>query len=157
MTTTMMMTATTMMMVTTTRGKMMMLMMMMILITLVRRMRWRSRLGPTAANPTKIKASCLRLVNRLVGLVVKASASRAEDPGFESRFRRDFSGVESYHWLKNWHSRGIIVSALWWPGFSILLLGEVESWICNFHVSVAARSIVGADLSLRHTGMLLGC
>ena len=34
--------------------------------------------------------------NRLVGLVVKASASRAEDPGFESRLRRDFFGVESY-------------------------------------------------------------
>ena len=31
-------------------------------------------------------------VDRLVGLVVKASASRAEDPGFESRWRRDFSG-----------------------------------------------------------------
>ena len=26
------------------------------------------------------------------GLVVKVSASGAEDPGFESRFRRDFSG-----------------------------------------------------------------
>ena len=25
----------------------------------------------------------------------KASASRAEDPGFESHFRRDFFGVES--------------------------------------------------------------
>ena len=33
---------------------------------------------------------------RLVGLVVKASVSRAEDPGFESRLRRDFFGVESY-------------------------------------------------------------
>ena len=32
----------------------------------------------------------------LVGLVVKASASRAEDPGFESRLRRDFSGVGFY-------------------------------------------------------------
>ena len=32
----------------------------------------------------------------LVGLVVKASASRADDPRFESRLRRDFSGVESY-------------------------------------------------------------
>ena len=31
---------------------------------------------------------------RLVGLVVKASASRVEDPGFESRLRRDFYGVE---------------------------------------------------------------
>ena len=35
-------------------------------------------------------------MDRLVGLVVKASASRAEDPGFESRLRRDFFGVESY-------------------------------------------------------------
>ena len=26
----------------------------------------------------------------------KLSASRAEDPGFESRLRRDFFGVESY-------------------------------------------------------------
>ena len=34
--------------------------------------------------------------NRLAGPVVKASASRAEDPGFESRLRRDFSGVEAY-------------------------------------------------------------
>ena len=44
--------------------------------------------------------------NRLVGLVVKASASRAEGPGFESRLRRDFFGVESYQWLKNWLSSG---------------------------------------------------
>ena len=36
------------------------------------------------------------VINRLVGLVVKASTSRAEDPGFESLLRRDFSGVESY-------------------------------------------------------------
>ena len=35
-------------------------------------------------------------LDRLVGLVVKASASRAEDPGFESRLLRDFFGVESY-------------------------------------------------------------
>ena len=34
--------------------------------------------------------------NRLVGLVVKASASRAEGPGFESRLRRDFFGVSSH-------------------------------------------------------------
>ena len=33
---------------------------------------------------------------RFVGLVVKASASRAEDPGFESRLHREFSGVEPY-------------------------------------------------------------
>ena len=35
------------------------------------------------------------MVDRLVGLVVKASASRVEDPGFESRLRQDFFGVES--------------------------------------------------------------
>ena len=34
----------------------------------------------------------------------KASAPRAEDPGFESRLCRDFFGVESYQWLKSWHS-----------------------------------------------------
>ena len=45
-------------------------------------------------------------VNSLVGLVVKASALRTEDPGFESCLRRDFFRVESYQWLKNWHSSG---------------------------------------------------
>ena len=64
----------------------------------------------------------LRFFHRLVGLVVKASASRAEDPGFESRLRRAFFGVESYQWLKNWHTHtlqwlpcqvpGVIGSAL---------------------------------------------
>ena len=34
----------------------------------------------------------LHCSHRLAGLVVKASASGAEDPGFESRLRRDFSG-----------------------------------------------------------------
>ena len=32
----------------------------------------------------------VRAIHRLVGLVVKASASRAEDPGFESCLRGDF-------------------------------------------------------------------
>ena len=36
----------------------------------------------------------------------KVSASRAEDPGFESRLRWDFLGVESYQWLKNWRTSG---------------------------------------------------
>ena len=35
---------------------------------------------------------CVCLSDRLVGLVVKASASRAGDPGFDSRLLRDFSG-----------------------------------------------------------------
>ena len=44
--------------------------------------------------------------DRLVGLAVKASASRAESPGFESRLRRDFSGSSHTSDLKNWHSGG---------------------------------------------------
>ena len=35
-------------------------------------------------------------LDRLIGQVVTAYASRAEDPGFESCLCRDFSGVESY-------------------------------------------------------------
>ena len=42
--------------------------------------------------------------HHLIGLVVKASASRAEDPGFESGLRQDFFGVKSYQRLKNWRS-----------------------------------------------------
>ena len=34
--------------------------------------------------------------HRLIGSVIKASTSTVEDPGFESRLRRDFLGVESY-------------------------------------------------------------
>ena len=50
--------------------------------------------------------SPLSLLTHLVGLVVRASALRAEDPRFESHLRQDFSGVESYQWLKNWYSSG---------------------------------------------------
>ena len=42
------------------------------------------------------------------------------------------------------------------PSVSILWLGEVESWICNFYLSVAACTIIWADPSLRYTSMLLG-
>ena len=38
-----------------------------------------------------LTVSVVRYRHRLVGLLVKASATRAEDPGFESRVRRDFS------------------------------------------------------------------
>ena len=44
----------------------------------------------------------------------KASASRAEGPGFESRLSRDFFGVESYQWLKNWHPSGYPARRLAW-------------------------------------------
>ena len=48
--------------------------------------------SPSVLNVVLNNLSLPQLVNvhRLVGLVVKASASRAEGPGFESRLRRDF-------------------------------------------------------------------
>ena len=42
------------------------------------------------------------------------------------------------------------------PGVKILWLGEVESLIRNFYLSVAARKIVSADPSLRYTSLMLG-
>ena len=47
----------------------------------------------TVANAfTKKHTTSFIPLDRLVGIVVKASASRSEDPGFKSRLRRDFSG-----------------------------------------------------------------
>ena len=57
-------------------------------------------------------------LDRLVGQVVKASASGAEDPGFESRLRGDFSGsshTNDFKWVLQWlpcQAPGGIVSAL---------------------------------------------
>ena len=96
-------------------------------------------------------------VDHLAGLVDKASASGAEGPGFESRLRRDFSGSSHTSDLKigyDYHYR--VRAGTGRPGVSILWLGEVESLICNFYLSVAARKIVCADPSLRYTSMLLG-
>ena len=77
--------------------------------------------------------------DRHVGLVVKASASRAEDPGFDSRLRRDFSGSSRTSDLKNgtpvatlpdaWRYR--VSDMTGWPGVSI-----------PFCLNVAARKIV---------------
>ena len=64
---------------------------------------------------------------RLVGLVIKASATRAEDPQFESCLRQDFSWVESYQW--HWHSSG-------YPARRLLLLGQCWDWLawCQYTV-----------------------
>ena len=107
---------------------------------------------------------CSSPQHRLAGLVVKASASGAEDPRFESRLPWDFSGSSHTSDLKigtpvttlsgAWRYR--VSAGTGRPGVSILWLGEVESWICNFYLSVAARKIVWADPSLRYTRMLLG-
>ena len=97
--------------------------------------------------------------DRLVGLVVKESASRAEDTGFESHLRRNFSGSSHTSDLRigtpvatlpgAWRYR---VSA----GTGRPSVCVVVSLICNFYLSVTARKIVCADTSLRYTGMLLG-
>ena len=52
--------------------------------------------------------------DRLVGLVVKASTSRAEDPGFEYRVRKDFSGWSHTHDLKKMAPSGYPARILTW-------------------------------------------
>ena len=89
--------------------------------------------------------------DRLVGLMVKASASRAEGPGFESLLRRDFFGVESYQRLKNWALQWLPCQAPGVIGSALGLVGPVsvycdwvrwKVWICDLYLSVAARRIV---------------
>ena len=103
------------------------------------------------------------LGDRLVGLVVKASALRAEDPGFKSHLHQDFfrgqvisdikSGTPVATLPGTWHQR--VSARTGWPDVSILWLGEMESLVCSFYLSVAARKIVWANPSLRYTCMLL--
>ena len=76
------------------------------------------------------------------------SASGVEDPGFEYRLRRDFSGSSHNSDLKigtpvatlpgPWRYR--VSAGTGRPGVSIL--GEVKSLIRNFCLSVAARKLV---------------
>ena len=59
--------------------------------------------------------------DRLVGLVVRASASRAEDPGLDSRLRRDFSGSSHTCDLKTGNPVAALPGAgIVRPGVSIL-------------------------------------
>ena len=53
-----------------------------------------------------------------------------------------------------WHDR--VSAGTGWPGVSRLWLGEIESLIYNFYLSVAARNIEQIH-SPRYTRMLLGC
>ena len=103
-------------------------------------------------------------LNLLVGLVVKASASRAEVPRFESRLQGNISGSSHNSDLKIGTPVATLLGAkryrvsarTGWPSASILWLGEVESLICNFYLGVATLKMVWADPSLRYTSMLLG-
>ena len=90
------------------------------------------------------------MTDRLVGLLVKASASGVADPGFESHLRLDFSESCPKSDLKidtplatlpgAWHYR--FSTGTGRSSVSIVRLGGVESLICNVYLSVAARKIV---------------
>ena len=81
-------------------------------------------------------------VHRFAGLVVRASASGAEDPAFEYHLRWDFPGSSHTSDLTGtpvatlpgaWHNR--VSTGTVQLGVSILWLGEVERLVCNFSVS----------------------
>ena len=121
---------------------------------------WSSHAGehpPTPPPPKKKKT-------RLIGQVVKASVPKAEGPEFEYRLRRNFSESSHTSDLKfgtpvatlpgAWHDR--VSAGTGRPGVSTVWPGETASLICNFYLSVAARTIVWVDPSLRHTSIWLG-
>ena len=114
--------------------------------------------SPSALVPSAIQHAAIQTDHR-VGLVVKASASRAEDPGFESRLRSSHTsdikiGTPLVTLLGAWRFR--VSAETGRPDVSKPWLGEVESLICSFYLSVTACKTVRADPSLRHTSMLLG-
>ena len=113
-----------------------------------------------------VRGSCQPQCNsrRLVGLVVKAFASRAENSGFDSCLRRENFSRSSHTSDLQIGTPVATLPFAWryrvnpgtaWPGVSMLWLGEVESLICNLYLSVAARKIVWADPPLRYTSMWL--
>ena len=83
--------------------------------------------------------------DRLVGLVVKASASRAADPGFESIFSwashtSDFKIGTPVATLPGfWRYR--VSDGTGRPGVSILCPDEVNRFVCNFCLSAAESKI----------------
>ena len=67
----------------------------------------------------------LWIAHRLAGLVVKASASGAEDPGFESHLRRDFSGSSHTNDLK-FGTPVAILTGIWHVGSALGLISPVS-------------------------------
>ena len=90
---------------------------------------------------------------------------RAEGTEFKSCLRRRNFSVSSYQWLiigtpmttLPGARRYRVSAGRGWTSFSVLWLGEVESLICTFYLSVAACKLVWADQSPRYTSILLGC
>ena len=102
--------------------------------------------------------------DRLAGLVVRRPPRERKIPGSNPACAGIFSG-SSHTSDSNIGTPVATLPGAWCyrvsagngrPGVSILWLGEVERWICNFYLSVAARKIVCADSSLRYTSKLLG-
>ena len=92
--------------------------------------------------------------------MVKASTSRAEDPGSNPACGGIFPGSSQTSDLYIIGTPVATLPGAWryrvsagtgWPGVSIL--SEMESLINNFCLSVAAGKIVCADPSLRYTRM----
>ena len=105
------------------------------------------------------------LADLLVGLVIRHPPQELKIPGLNPACAGIFSGSNHTSDLKistpvatlpgTWHYR--VSTGTGQPGVSILWLSEMESLVCNFSFSVAARKNVWADPSLRYTSMLLGC
>ena len=89
-------------------------------------------------------------VYRLVGPVARRPPRERKIPGSNPACAGNFSGSSHTSDLKigtpvatlpgAWRYR--VSTGTGRPGVSILGLGEVERWICNFYLSVAARKIV---------------
>ena len=119
---------------------------------------WNRISGETDRQKEREKERKKRNWNRISG------ETERKNERFESHLRRDFSGSSHTSDLKIgtpvatlpgvWRYRVSVGTS--WPGVSILLLGEMESLICNFYLRLAARKIAFTDPCLRYTRMLLG-
>ena len=120
--------------------------------------RWGLWLAPSSLHCTRSDHSHTHILSHLlasivnyclVGLVVKASASREEDPVFESRLWWDFSALSHTSDLKIGTPVATLSGARCYrvshrtgrSGVSILWLCEAETLICSFYLSVAARKL----------------
>ena len=108
-----------------------------------------------AWRPPDCRLSCvwcmwdMLLFDRLVGLVVKASTSRAEDPGFESRLRWDFFSESS-------HTSDVIGSVLGLVG-SVSVYCEWVRWKVWSATSISGWQQVKLSEQIRPWDILACC
>ena len=97
-----------------------------------------------------------KLLSYIALLLAQWSNCLPREQGFHSHLRQDYSRSSHTSALKigtpvptlPGACRHRVSAGTGWPGVSILWLGETESLICNFYLSVAAHTIVWADPSL---------